>query len=160
MGASPNAAWTWRERLQNPKHFPSLHPQAKTPTHPGAGLRNRPMDRGRGLPETGSSLAGSGYQRSPHVARCQTSGSPWPKQRGFLRTRLEDIELYFGEGRFPKYGSPFQIPNPAKAVKKRLTSPAFLKRYRKVLQEGATFISKPIIPLCLNTPWKPGKITV
>ena len=53
---------------------------------------------------------------------------------GFLRTRLEDIELYFGEGEVSEIWITFPDPQPRESrEKKRLSSPAFLRRYRNIL---------------------------
>jgi tRNA (guanine-N7-)-methyltransferase len=55
---------------------------------------------------------------------------------GFLRTRLEDLEMYFGQGELSEIWITFPDPQPRESrEKKRLTSPAFLKKYRNVLQK-------------------------
>ena len=53
---------------------------------------------------------------------------------GFLRTRLEQIEAYFESGEVNEIWITFPDPQPRESrEKKRLSSPAFLRRYRNIL---------------------------
>jgi len=53
----------------------------------------------------------------------------------FLRTRIEQLELFFAEGEIDELWITFPDPFPAKE-NRRLTSPRFIDRYRKVLKPG------------------------
>ena len=56
---------------------------------------------------------------------------------GFVRTRIENIETVFGEEEVDEVWITFPDPQPQLSrEKKRLTSPPFLARYRKVLKKG------------------------
>jgi tRNA (guanine-N7-)-methyltransferase len=55
----------------------------------------------------------------------------------FLRTRIEDLGEYFGEGEVDEIWITFPDPHPRKGkAKKRLTGPRFLEIYRRVLKPG------------------------
>lgn len=53
----------------------------------------------------------------------------------FLRTRIDFILDYFGENEIDEIWLTFSDPQPKKP-RKRLTSPLFIERYRKVLKPG------------------------
>lgn len=53
----------------------------------------------------------------------------------FLRTRIDFIEDYFGENEVDEIWLTFSDPQPKKP-NKRLTSPNFIERYRKILKKG------------------------
>jgi tRNA (guanine-N7-)-methyltransferase len=53
----------------------------------------------------------------------------------FLRIRIEFIETYFAEDEIDEIWITFPDPQPNKS-RKRLTSPVFLDRYRKILKNG------------------------
>ncbi len=56
------------------------------------------------------------------------------KNTAFLRIQAEKIEQYFGENEVSEIWLTFPDPQPNKPrIKKRLTSPAFIERYRKIL---------------------------
>jgi len=56
---------------------------------------------------------------------------------GFLRTRIENIPTCFAVEEVDEIWITFPDPQPQKArIKKRLTSPNFLERYRKILKAG------------------------
>lgn len=57
------------------------------------------------------------------------------KNVAFLRTRIDFIEKYFGEGEVDEIWLTFSDPQPKKP-RKRLTSPLFIERYRKILKPG------------------------
>lgn len=57
------------------------------------------------------------------------------KNVAFLRTRIDFIEDYFGEGEVDEIWLTFSDPQPKKP-RKRLSSPLFIDRYRKILKEG------------------------
>lgn len=57
------------------------------------------------------------------------------KNVAFLRTRIDFIERCFGPGEVSEIWLTFSDPQPEKP-KKRLTSPLFLNRYRKLLAPG------------------------
>jgi len=60
------------------------------------------------------------------------------KNAGFLRTRIEFIESFFGPGEVDEIWITFPDPQPKKQrVKKRLTSPVFLNSYAKLAKPGA-----------------------
>lgn len=53
----------------------------------------------------------------------------------FLRTRIDFIENYFAEGEIDEIWLTFSDPQPKKP-RKRLSSPLFIERYRKILKPG------------------------
>lgn len=53
----------------------------------------------------------------------------------FLRTRIDFIEDYFGKDEVDEIWLTFSDPQPKKP-RKRLTSPLFIERYRKILKPG------------------------
>lgn len=53
----------------------------------------------------------------------------------FLRTRIEQLDLFFAQAEVDKIWITFPDPFPAKE-NRRLTSPRFIERYRKVLKSG------------------------
>lgn len=53
----------------------------------------------------------------------------------FLRTRIDFIEDYFTEGEIDEIWLTFSDPQPKKP-RKRLSSPLFISRYRKILKDG------------------------
>jgi tRNA (guanine-N7-)-methyltransferase len=56
---------------------------------------------------------------------------------GFVRTRIENIETVFGAEEVDEIWITFPDPQPQLSrEKKRLTSPPFLARYRKILKKG------------------------
>ncbi len=56
----------------------------------------------------------------------------------FLRTRIEQIPLFFNPAEVSQIWITFPDPFPKKSkVNRRLTSPAFLKRYEQILAPGA-----------------------
>ncbi len=57
------------------------------------------------------------------------------KNVAFLRTRIDFIEDYFGEGEIDEIWLTFSDPQPKKP-NKRLSSPVFIERYRKILKPG------------------------
>lgn len=66
------------------------------------------------------------------------------KNTAFLRIQAEKIEQYFNENEVSEIWIPFPDPQPNKPrVKKRLTSPNFIERYKKIL--------KPNSPIHLKT---------
>jgi tRNA (guanine-N7-)-methyltransferase len=134
----PNTAWTWRERLQNPEVLsipPSQNQEPPLILELGCGTGLWTVGVGSKKPDhlwLGADIKGA---RMWHGAKLiEALGL---NNAGFLRTRLEDIEMYFGEGEISEIWITFPDPQPRESrEKKRLTSPAFLKRYRKVLQDG------------------------
>lgn len=55
----------------------------------------------------------------------------------FLRTRIDHIDNLFGPGEVAEIWIIFPDPQPQKnRIRKRLTSPIFIERYRKILKEG------------------------
>lgn len=55
----------------------------------------------------------------------------------FLRTRIDFIETFFGEQEVDEIWITFPDPQPQEnRAKKRLTSPMFIERYRKLLKKG------------------------
>lgn len=55
----------------------------------------------------------------------------------FLRIQIEDIIEYFGEGEVDEIWITFPDPQPQiSRIKKRLTAPGFLNKYRKLLKKG------------------------
>ncbi len=57
----------------------------------------------------------------------------------FLRTRLEKIDLFFGESEVDEIWLPFPDPRPKNSeMSKRSVSPVFLKRYSKILINGGS----------------------
>jgi tRNA (guanine-N7-)-methyltransferase len=55
----------------------------------------------------------------------------------FIRTRIDFIEYCFGEGEVDEIWLTFPDPQPQKTrVRKRLTNPMFLNRYKKLLKPG------------------------
>jgi tRNA (guanine-N7-)-methyltransferase len=55
----------------------------------------------------------------------------------FLRTRIEDLHLYFAPEEVDEIWVTFPDPHPRKGrAKKRLTSPRFTNMYRELLKEG------------------------
>lgn len=57
----------------------------------------------------------------------------------FLRIRIEDILDYFAPGEVSEIWITFPDPQPQKSrVKKRLTNPSFLKKYRQILRPGGS----------------------
>lgn len=57
------------------------------------------------------------------------------KNVAFLRTRIDFIENYFSEGEVDEIWLTFSDPQPKKP-RKRLSSPLFIERYRKILKPG------------------------
>lgn len=57
------------------------------------------------------------------------------KNVAFLRTKIDFIEDYFSEGEIDEIWLTFSDPQPKKP-NKRLTSPMFIERYRKILKKG------------------------
>jgi tRNA (guanine-N7-)-methyltransferase len=57
------------------------------------------------------------------------------KNVAFLRTRIEQLDLFFAEAEIDELWITFPDPFPAKE-NRRLTSPHFIERYRKVLKPG------------------------
>lgn len=56
---------------------------------------------------------------------------------GFLRTRIDHIENLFGKNEVAEIWIIFPDPQPQKnRIRKRLTSPGFIERYRNILDEG------------------------
>ena len=67
---------------------------------------------------------------------CKESNDLGMKNVAFIRTRIEFIELFFGEGEVNEIYIIFPDPQPKRAKqRKRLTSPPFLKRYIKVISQ-------------------------
>ncbi|MEI6815393.1 MAG: tRNA (guanosine(46)-N7)-methyltransferase TrmB [Bacteroidota bacterium] len=59
------------------------------------------------------------------------------KNAGFLRIQIERIEHFFAKDEVSEIWITFPDPQPKyKTERKRLTSPAFLERYRKILKPG------------------------
>lgn len=59
------------------------------------------------------------------------------KNVAFLRTRIDHIDNLFGEKEVAEIWIIFPDPQPQKnRIRKRLTSPIFVERYRKILKEG------------------------
>lgn len=59
------------------------------------------------------------------------------KNVAFLRTRIDFIETFFGEDEVDEIWITFPDPQPQdNRAKKRLTSPMFIERYRKLLKKG------------------------
>lgn len=55
----------------------------------------------------------------------------------FLRTRIENIDTAFGENEVSEIWVTFPDPQPRKSgIRKRLTAPGFLDRYRRILKKG------------------------
>jgi len=54
---------------------------------------------------------------------------------GFLRTRIDFIDQFFAKGEVSEIWLTFSDPQPGKA-RKRLTSPLFINRYRKILSQA------------------------
>lgn len=57
------------------------------------------------------------------------------RNAAFLRTRIDFIENYFGTAEVDEIWLTFSDPQPKKP-NKRLSSPAFIERYRKILKPG------------------------
>lgn len=57
------------------------------------------------------------------------------KNVAFVRNRIDFIETYFAPGEINEIWLPFPDPYPGKA-QKRLVSPEFIGRYRKIAQDG------------------------
>ena len=57
------------------------------------------------------------------------------KNVAFLRTRIDFIEDYFSKGEVDEIWLTFSDPQPKKP-RKRLSSPLFIERYRKILKSG------------------------
>lgn len=56
----------------------------------------------------------------------------------FLRTRLEFIEMYFGSGEVSEVWLTFSDPQPKdEKGTKRITSPVYIERYKKILKTGS-----------------------
>lgn len=59
---------------------------------------------------------------------------------GFLRTQIIDIESFFEPGEVDEMWLTFPDPRPKKRdVKRRLTSPDFMNRYKRILRPGGYF---------------------
>ncbi len=57
---------------------------------------------------------------------------------GFVRSKIQSINAIFDEGEIDEFWITFPDPQPNKPrTKKRLTSPEFLERYRRVARPGA-----------------------
>ncbi|MES2628078.1 MAG: tRNA (guanosine(46)-N7)-methyltransferase TrmB [Bacteroidota bacterium] len=67
----------------------------------------------------------------------------------FIRTKIEFIEGFFGEGEVDEIWLTFSDPQPQKA-RKRLTSRAFIERYLKILKPGGTIHLKTDSRLLFN----------
>jgi tRNA (guanine-N7-)-methyltransferase len=66
---------------------------------------------------------------------CKTSVDEHIQNIAFLRTRIELIEHYFAENEISEIWITFPDPQPRRIKEnKRLTSPAFLKRYASILK--------------------------
>ena len=57
------------------------------------------------------------------------------KNAGFLRTKVDFIDKFFAKDEVAEIWLTFSDPQPAKP-RKRLTSPLFIERYRKILRPG------------------------
>lgn len=58
------------------------------------------------------------------------------KNVAFIRTKIEDISLFFAENEVSEIWITFPDPQPKKA-RKRLISPNFIEKYRKIVIKGA-----------------------
>ena len=68
---------------------------------------------------------------------CKTSAEKSMKNVAFIRTRIELIEHFFGADEVDEIWITFPDPQLNKPkIKKRLTSPQFLDRYRKISRNG------------------------
>ncbi len=67
----------------------------------------------------------------------------------FIRTKIEFIEGFFGEGEVDEIWLTFSDPQPQKP-RKRLTSKAFIDRYLKILKPGGTIHLKTDSRLLFN----------
>jgi tRNA (guanine-N7-)-methyltransferase len=65
---------------------------------------------------------------------CKTTGEKGLTNVAFLRTHIDHLELMFGEEEVSGIWITFPDPQPKK-VRKRLTSPLFIERYRKILKK-------------------------
>ncbi len=67
----------------------------------------------------------------------------------FLRTRIENITTCFGKNEVDEIWITFPDPQPQKArIKKRLTSPQFIERYKKIVKEkGIIHLKTDNLPL-------------
>ncbi len=67
----------------------------------------------------------------------------------FLRTRIENIATCFGKNEVDEIWITFPDPQPQKArIKKRLTSPQFIERYKKIAKEkGIIHLKTDNLPL-------------
>ncbi len=72
---------------------------------------------------------------------------------GFLRTSIELLDQFFAPGEVQEIYIPFPDPRPKKRdIDKRLTSAAFLERYRRILKPGGLIYFKTDdLPLFLYT---------
>ena len=66
---------------------------------------------------------------------CKTSNENGMNNVAFIRSRIEIIDMYFGENEVDEIWITFPDPQ-LKKPNKRLTSNRFLERYRKVLKKG------------------------
>ena len=71
------------------------------------------------------------------------------KNVAFLRIQIESIEFFFGKDEVTEIWLPFPDPQPNKPrTKKRLTSPQFIGRYKKILKpDGVIHLKTDNIPL-------------
>lgn len=68
---------------------------------------------------------------------CKLSQEAGLSNVAFIRTRIELLEHFFGPGEVDEIWITFPDPHPTqRRVRKRLTSPIFIKRYLKVLKPG------------------------
>jgi tRNA (guanine-N7-)-methyltransferase len=128
-------AGRWRSMLGNPGDIHPVH--NISPIHPltlelgcGTGLWTVGMaEKFKEQWWLGADIKGA---RMWHGAKILES--KLIQNAGFLRTRLEQIEDYFEPGEVNEIWITFPDPQPRESrEKKRLSSPAFLRRYRNIL---------------------------
>lgn len=132
-----NAVGTWRQRLMDPLE---VDPQPSMTSQPPLILE---VGCGTGLWTVGMALQqesvlwlGADIKGARMWHGAKQIEAHGLQNAGFLRTRLEDLEMYFGQGELSEIWITFPDPQPRESrEKKRLTSPAFLKKYRNVLQK-------------------------
>jgi len=139
-------AGTWRNMLQNKSANPNASDGLASGTEPNPVPLVLELGCGTGLwtigmaqhhPEVlwlGSDIKGA---RMWHGAKLlQSLGL---HNAGFLRTRLENLEQYFAPNEVNEIWLTFPDPQPRESrEKKRLSSPAFLRRYRRILTSGGS----------------------
>lgn len=130
-----NCAGQWRSLLADPTHRPESHNnfQIKSLTLElgcGTGLWTVGMaEKFKELYWIGADIKGA---RMWHGAKILES--KMLRNAGFIRTRLEQIEQYFADGEVNEIWITFPDPQPRESrEKKRLSSPAFLRRYQNIL---------------------------